>query len=536
MAVTRTSRFSLHRWDSGADAFNRAQNDSDNVQIETLGAIFRTGVVASIGSASLSANVRSFYYATDQAKLYFSDGANWVALNDVGEVGDITTITPDASASAGTVTTSGGFKIGEIALANHRHAIATAAPVAIGTSLAEGVDTTSFARADHVHELGVGSIDGTNQFVAGIVDNTALKSTSGSEAVDTNVIRDNAITTLKIGAKQVTTAKIADSAVEALQLASNAVINSKILDGTILPVKLDSTVAGNGLASTSGVLSVNVDNSTIEIDADTLRIKNNAVTTTKILDSNVTGAKLAAAVAGAGLVQNVGGNLDVVGDSTITVSANSIGIASKGVGTAQIDDSAVDSLQIKDNAVTTTKILDSNVTGAKLAAAVAGAGLVQNVGGNLDVVGDSTITVSANSIGIASKGVGTAQIDDYAVQALQIGANAVTNGKILDGTIQASKLNFNVAGDGLASTSGVLSVKVDDATIEFNVSGILRIKDGAITNAKIGADAVTANKVGAGVYRNAINGNVGGQVLYGTGAAPTGGTYTNGDLYFRYNA
>jgi len=535
MTVTRTNRFSLHRWDSGADAFNRAQNDSDNVQIETLGAIFKTGVVASIGAASSSANVRSFYYATDQNTLYFSDGTNWVALNDLGEVGDITTITPDASASAGTVTTSGGFKIGEIALANHVHAIATTVPVAIGTSLAEGVGT-SFARADHVHELGVGSIEGANQFVAGVVDNTALKSTSGSEAVNTNVIRDNAITTSKIGAKQVTTAKIADSAVDSLQLASNAVINSKILDGTILPIKLNSTVAGNGLASTSGVLSVNVDNSTIEINADTLRIKNDAITTLKILDANVTGVKLASAVAGAGLVKNVSGNLDVVGDSTITVSANSIGIASQGVGTVQIADSAVDSLQIKDNAVITTKILDANVTGVKLASAVAGAGLVQNVSGNLDVVGDSTITVSANSIGIASKGVGTAQIDDYAVQALQIGANAVTNGKILDGTIQAAKLNFDVAGDGLASTSGVLSVKVDNATIEFNVSKILRIKDGAITTAKIGAEQVTAAKVGAGVYRNAINGNVGGQVLYGTGAAPTGGTYTNGDLYFRYNA
>lgn len=67
---------------------------------------------------------------------------------------------------------------------------------------------------------------------------------------------------------------------------------------------LGSGVAGDGLALAAGVLSVGVDGSTIEINADALRVKDlgiatgkiaaNAVTTAKIADAQVTQAKLAA--------------------------------------------------------------------------------------------------------------------------------------------------------------------------------------------------------------------------------------------------
>ena len=532
MTVTRTNRFSLHRWDSGSDSFTRVQNDSDNLQIETLGAIFRTGVFASIGGASSSANIRSFYYATDQTTLYFSDGTNWVALNDFGENGDISTITPDATASAGTVSTSAGVKIGEIALADHVHAIVTATPSAVGTTLGEG-SSSSFARADHIHELGTGSIDTANQFASGIVDNAALRSTAGTEAVNTNVIRDNAITTAKITTANVTA------------------------------IKLASDVAGDGLASTSGVLSVNVDASTIEINTDTLRIKDLGVTTGKINDLAVTtgkindlavttgklndgavtnakianatiqAVKLASDVAGDGLTSTSGVLSVNVDTGTMFNTLDTIGVKALGVDTAQL----------AAGAVTSAKILDANVTGLKLAAAVAGAGLVQNVGGNLDVVGDATITVSANSIGIATGGVNTAQLADGAVGTLQIATNAVTASRILDGNITttkilagnvtAAKLASDVAGDGLTSTSGVLSVNIDTNTMQI-VSDVVGVKASGIGANQIASGVVSSAKLAAGVYRNVTNADSGGQIRYGTGAAPAG-SFTNGDLYFRYS-
>lgn len=60
------------------------------------------------------------------------------------------------------------------------------------------------------------------------------------------------------------------------------------LDGSYPNPGLASSVAGAGLAETSDVLSVNVDSSTIEINTDTLRVKDAGVTEAKIGLSDVT--------------------------------------------------------------------------------------------------------------------------------------------------------------------------------------------------------------------------------------------------------
>lgn len=70
-------------------------------------------------------------------------------------------------------------------------------------------------------------------------------------------------------------------------------------------IRLDASAAGAGLGFAAGVLSVNVDDSTLEINTDTLRIKDLGVTTAKLAATSVTAAKLGSDVAGAGLT---GGN------------------------------------------------------------------------------------------------------------------------------------------------------------------------------------------------------------------------------------
>ena len=81
-----------------------------------------------------------------------------------------------------------------------------------------------------------------------------------------------------------------------------------------------SDMAGDGLAAASGVLSVGVDDSSIEIDSDALRIK----------ADGVTGAMLAPAVAGNGLAQDGSGNLDLdlneLSAATVAVASDSIAI------------------------------------------------------------------------------------------------------------------------------------------------------------------------------------------------------------------
>lgn len=86
--------------------------------------------------------------------------------------------------------------------------VPTAAPVAIGTGLAEGAGT-SLARSTHVHVVGTGAIDNANMFAAGVVDAAA------------------------IGADQVGTSEIAPVSVTSAELANDSVINTKIADTAI---------------------------------------------------------------------------------------------------------------------------------------------------------------------------------------------------------------------------------------------------------------------------------------------------------------
>ncbi len=88
-------------------------------------------------------------------------------------------------------------------------------------------------------------------------------------------------------------------------------------------------------------------------------------------------------------------------------------------------------------------------------------------------------------------------------------AIAVADDSILfrdaDGTMKrdsVADLMTAAAGDGLAASSGVLSVGVDDSTIETN-SDALRIKDSGVATAKIADNAVTLAKL-AGITRGSI--------------------------------
>lgn len=110
-------------------------------------------------------------------------------------------------------------------------------------------------------------------------------------------------TTLEINTD---TLRVKDSGISAAKLATDAVETAKIKDANVTEAKLSTSVAGSGLAGGGGsALSVNIDDSTIEINADTLRVK----------DAGVTEAKLATAV-----VNKLGQNIGLVALTTSDVS------------------------------------------------------------------------------------------------------------------------------------------------------------------------------------------------------------------------
>ena len=61
--------------------------------------------------------------------------------------------------------------------------------------------------------------------------------------------------------------------------------------GTVT-VSLASSSAGDGLSYSSGVLAVGVDDSTVELNSDAVRVKDLGITTAKIANDGVTYAKL----------------------------------------------------------------------------------------------------------------------------------------------------------------------------------------------------------------------------------------------------
>ena len=133
-----------------------------------------------------------------------------------------------------------------------------------------------------------------------------------------------------------------------------------------------------------------------------------------------------------------------------------------------------------------------------------------------NAIADGSIDSSAY---FASGVVDASALASNAVTSSKLASSSVSTAKVQDAAINESKLASSVAGDGLAGGAGsALSVNVDDSTIEINADS-LRLKDGGISNAKLGSsivatsnvqdDAITAAKIGAAFYQEGfqISGN-----------------------------
>lgn len=103
-------------------------------------------------------------------------------------------------------------------------------------------------------------------------------------------------------------------------------------------IRLDASSAGAGLGFSTGVLSVNVDDSTIEINTDTLRVKALGITTNELAATSVTAAKLGSDVAGTGLTGGNGSAIAIDFDTTGTkaVAASVLASTTNGEGASLI--------------------------------------------------------------------------------------------------------------------------------------------------------------------------------------------------------
>jgi hypothetical protein len=135
-----------------------------------------------------------------------------------------------------------------------------------------------------------------------------------------------------------------DGEVKTADVADQNITTAKVADDAVDKDKVNADVAGLGLGqNVDGSLETNVDNSTMEISADTLQVKDLGIVTAKLADDAVDKDKVNADVAGLGLGQNVDGSLETnVDNSTIEISADTLQVKDLGIVTAKLADDAVD--------------------------------------------------------------------------------------------------------------------------------------------------------------------------------------------------
>jgi hypothetical protein len=179
--------------------------------------------------------------------------------------------------------------------------------------------------------------------------------------------------------------KVADLGIDSAQLASSAVTTAKINNDAVDKDKIAADVAGNGLGqNVDGSLEVKVDDSTIEINTDTLRVKDAGITNAKVAtgidavklaDGSVTNTefqyinsltsnaqdqidgKMSSALATDKIFIGSAGSLAVAqtmsGDATL-VASGALTIANLAVTNAKVA-TGIDAVKLADGSVTNTE-------------------------------------------------------------------------------------------------------------------------------------------------------------------------------------
>ena len=345
--------------------------------------------------------------------------------------------------------------------------------------------------------------------------------------------------------------------------------------------RLGTFLAGDGLAVSSGVLAVGVDDSSIELNSDAVRVKasgitnamlagsiandklsNSAITvggTATSLGGTVTGAHIAAA-----LNSDLGGNftignqssdtatfsggVTVTGDLTVSGSTTTVQNVAIGAADAIIFEGATAN-DFETTLTLTDPTADRTIT-------------LPDTTGTVVTTGDSA-TVTATML--AANSVDSSELVDGSIDTSHLSADCVTGAKIADDAIDSEHIadgsvdNAHLAGSianaklsnstisGVALGSNLNALTVDDSSIELNsgttfngsAARTISVKDGGITNAMLAGSianaklsnssisiAGTSTALGASISAATIAAAIDSETMTLTNTTINGGSYS----------
>lgn len=313
-------------------------------------------------------------------------------------------------------------------------------------------------------------------------------------AIETAEIVDNAITTAKVNNNAITTAKIVDGTIATADIADNAITTAKIIDATIAT----ADIADNAITSA--------------------KIVNATVATADIADNAITIAKLPSGATASTFLRGDGTWVSSTGPQGPTGPAGATGPQGPAGATGDIGPQGptgpTGATGAQGPAGPQGPTGPAGATGATGATGPAGS-ISSLANGNI-LIGNAsdvpTARVMSQDVTISNTGVAT------------IANNAVTSGKILDGTIA----NADIA-DNAINNPKILDNAVTNSKIIDNAVNTIKILNSSVTYAKIqnvAANRLLGNPTGSAAAPSEISLGTG-LSFSGTTLNSTGGTVTS---------